>query len=57
MRRCERPLEAVLPKVRGFLVERGMEGLATPRIEGKFSLRASPTAGDLQSLLLRELRA
>ncbi|CAJ1356795.1 unnamed protein product [Effrenium voratum] len=30
-------------KVRGFLVERGMEGLATPKIEGKFSLRASPT--------------
>lgn len=30
-------------KVRGFLVERGMEGLATPRIEGKVSLRASPT--------------
>merc|ERR1719498_1613276 len=30
-------------KVRGFLVERGMEGLSTPTIEGKFSLRASPT--------------
>merc|ERR1719210_629460 len=30
-------------KVRGFLIERGMEGLATPKIEGKFSLRASPT--------------
>jgi glutaryl-CoA dehydrogenase len=30
-------------KVRGFLVERGMEGLATPKIDGKFSLRASPT--------------
>eukprot|EP00928_Gymnodinium_smaydae_P021908 TRINITY_DN18584_c0_g1_i1.p1 TRINITY_DN18584_c0_g1~~TRINITY_DN18584_c0_g1_i1.p1 ORF type:complete len:435 (-),score=69.72 TRINITY_DN18584_c0_g1_i1:291-1595(-) len=30
-------------KVRGFIVERGMEGLATPKIEGKFSLRASPT--------------
>jgi len=30
-------------KVRGFLVERGMEGLSTPKIEGKFSLRASPT--------------
>eukprot|EP00927_Polykrikos_kofoidii_P019773 TRINITY_DN19268_c0_g1_i1.p1 TRINITY_DN19268_c0_g1~~TRINITY_DN19268_c0_g1_i1.p1 ORF type:complete len:475 (+),score=53.69 TRINITY_DN19268_c0_g1_i1:78-1502(+) len=30
-------------KVRGFLVERGMEGLATPHIGGKFSLRASPT--------------
>jgi glutaryl-CoA dehydrogenase len=30
-------------KVRGFIVERGMEGFATPKIEGKFSLRASPT--------------
>merc|ERR1719162_2394885 len=30
-------------KVRGFLVERGFEGLSTPKIEGKFSLRASPT--------------
>merc|ERR1740115_424530 len=29
--------------VRGFLLERGMEGLATPKIDGKFSLRASPT--------------
>ncbi len=29
--------------VRGFLLERGMEGLRTPRIEGKFSLRASVT--------------
>merc|ERR1712176_125607 len=30
-------------KVRGFLVERGMEGLSTPKIEGKMSLRASIT--------------
>lgn len=30
-------------KVRGFIVERGMHGLSTPKIEGKFSLRASPT--------------
>ena len=29
--------------IRGFLLERGMEGLSTPRIEGKFSLRASAT--------------
>ena len=29
--------------IRGFIVERGMEGLSTPKIEGKFSLRASPT--------------
>ena len=29
--------------IRGFLVERGMEGLSTPKIEGKFSLRASET--------------
>jgi len=30
-------------KVRGFLVERGMEGFSTPTIEGKQSLCASPT--------------
>jgi glutaryl-CoA dehydrogenase len=30
-------------KVRGFLLERGMKGFETPKIEGKFSLRASPT--------------
>ncbi|NXL40563.1 GCDH protein, partial [Glaucidium brasilianum] len=29
--------------VRGFLLERGMPGLSTPKIEGKFSLRASAT--------------
>jgi glutaryl-CoA dehydrogenase len=29
--------------IRGFLVERGAEGLATPRIENKLSLRASVT--------------
>ncbi|XP_046684003.1 glutaryl-CoA dehydrogenase, mitochondrial isoform X1 [Homalodisca vitripennis] len=30
-------------KVRGFLVERGTQGLETPKIQGKFSLRASMT--------------
>ncbi len=30
-------------QVRGFILERGMKGLSTPKIEGKFSLRASPT--------------
>ncbi|HVZ53070.1 MAG TPA: acyl-CoA dehydrogenase [Pseudolabrys sp.] len=29
--------------IRGFILERGMEGLATSKIEGKFSVRASPT--------------
>ena len=29
--------------IRGFILERGMEGLSTPTIEGKFSLRASIT--------------
>jgi len=29
--------------IRGFLVERGMKGLTTPKIEGKFSLRCSVT--------------
>ncbi|XP_071119607.1 glutaryl-CoA dehydrogenase, mitochondrial-like [Haliotis cracherodii] len=30
-------------KIRGFILERGMKGLTTPKIEGKFSLRASIT--------------
>ena len=30
-------------EIRGFVLERGMEGLSTPTIEGKFSLRASVT--------------
>ncbi len=30
-------------KIRGFVLERGMEGFTTPKIEGKFSLRASVT--------------
>jgi glutaryl-CoA dehydrogenase len=30
-------------KIKGFLLERGMKGLAAPKIEGKFSLRASVT--------------
>ena len=30
-------------QIRGFLLERGMEGLSTPKTEGKFSLRASLT--------------
>ncbi|XP_078285349.1 glutaryl-CoA dehydrogenase b isoform X2 [Rhinoraja longicauda] len=29
--------------VRGFLLEKGMKGLSTPKIDGKFSLRASLT--------------
>jgi len=29
--------------IRGFILERGMKGLGTPKIEGKFSLRASIT--------------
>ena len=29
--------------IRGFILERGMKGLSTPKIEGKFSLRASIT--------------
>lgn len=29
--------------IRGFVLERGMSGLSTPKIEGKFSLRASTT--------------
>jgi glutaryl-CoA dehydrogenase len=30
-------------EIHGFILERGMEGLSTPKIEGKFSLRASIT--------------
>ena len=30
-------------KIRGFIVERGMKGFSTPKIEGKLSLRASVT--------------
>lgn len=29
--------------IRGFILEKGMQGLSTPKIEGKFSLRASIT--------------
>ena len=29
--------------IRGFLIEKGTQGLSTPKIEGKFSLRASTT--------------
>ncbi len=31
--------------VRGFILEKGMPGLSAPKIEGKFSLRASITGG------------
>ncbi|MSO93878.1 MAG: acyl-CoA dehydrogenase [Rhodospirillales bacterium] len=30
-------------EIRGFILEKGMKGLSAPRIEGKFSLRASET--------------
>jgi glutaryl-CoA dehydrogenase len=30
-------------KIRGFILEKGMKGLSAPKIEGKFSLRASCT--------------
>lgn len=29
--------------IRGFILERGMDGLSTPKIDGKFSMRASTT--------------
>jgi glutaryl-CoA dehydrogenase len=32
-------------KIGGFILEKGMDGLTAPKIEGKFSLRASPTGG------------
>lgn len=33
--------------IRGFILERGMKGLSAPKIEGKFSLRASSTGSIL----------
>src|SRR5690554_3187386 len=30
-------------EIRGFVLEKGMKGLSAPKIEGKFSLRASIT--------------
>jgi glutaryl-CoA dehydrogenase len=32
-------------KIAGFILEKGMKGLTAPKIEGKFSLRASVTGG------------
>ena len=32
-------------KINGFILEKGMKGLSAPKIEGKFSLRASITGG------------
>lgn len=32
-------------KIEGFILEKGMKGLTAPKIEGKFSLRASVTGG------------
>ena len=30
-------------EIRGFILDKGLKGLSAPKIEGKFSLRASPT--------------
>jgi glutaryl-CoA dehydrogenase len=35
--------------IRGFILERGMKGFETPKIEGKFSLRASTTGAIMLS--------
>ncbi|HYW91687.1 MAG TPA: acyl-CoA dehydrogenase [Gammaproteobacteria bacterium] len=42
-------------EIRGFVLEQGMEGLSAPKIEGKFSLRASVT-GEIvmQDVFVRE---
>lgn len=41
------PAHAAVPggegEIRGFILEKGMKGLSAPKIEGKFSLRASAT--------------
>ena len=39
-------------KIKGFIVERGTDGLTTPKIEGKFSLRASETG----SIMLKDVK-
>ncbi|MFA5939920.1 MAG: acyl-CoA dehydrogenase family protein [Sinimarinibacterium sp.] len=39
-------------KLRGFVLERGMKGLSTPKIEGKLSLRASLTG----QIVMQDLR-
>lgn len=36
-------VETKSKRVQGFVLEKGMAGLTAPKIEGKFSLRASPT--------------
>jgi len=38
-------VEQTSQKVQGFVLEKGMTGLTAPKIEGKFSLRASVTGG------------
>jgi glutaryl-CoA dehydrogenase len=38
--------------IRGFLIEKGADGLAAPKIEGKFSLRASATGQILMDEVL-----
>jgi glutaryl-CoA dehydrogenase len=35
--------------IRGFVLDRDMEGISTPKIEGKFSLRASDTGSIMMS--------
>lgn len=32
-------------EIRGYILDKGMEGLAAPKIEGKMALRAGPTGG------------
>lgn len=42
-------------EIRGFILERGMKGLTAPKIEGKFSLRASVTGMiSMQDVLVPE---
>jgi glutaryl-CoA dehydrogenase len=38
--------------IRGFILEKGMKGLSAPKIEGKFSLRASVTGGIMMDEVL-----
>ena len=43
--------EAHDDQIKGFVLEKGMKGLSAPKIEGKFSLRASVTGMIMLSLI------
>ncbi len=42
--------------IRGFILEKGMKGLSAPKIEGKFSLRATVTGMIMMDDVVRARR-